>query len=60
MNILGNGDGNSLVNTEPNPVPTVPEYPAHDAIEIMRAWFEQRGAKFNPDEFPMERPNEQR
>jgi hypothetical protein len=44
-----------LANVEPNPVPTVPEYPPFDAVEIMRAWFAERGAVFNPDQFPMKK-----
>ncbi|MCW2764005.1 MAG: hypothetical protein JWR85_4206 [Marmoricola sp.] len=44
-----------LANAEPNPVPTVPEYPPFDAVEIMRAWFAERGAVFNPDQFPMKK-----
>lgn len=43
-------------NSQPNPVPTVPEYPPSDAVEIMRAWFAERGAEFKPDEFPMTKP----
>lgn len=45
-----------IIEAEPNPVPTVPEYPPTDAVEIMRAWFAERGAEFNPEEFSMGKP----